>query len=466
MLFTQDNTGFSSVTPLNVDGGGSGSTSSRSSRSTTSGEPSFLTSTHRSLLGRGFPFVGNGLTLSSESSGNASNGSPPMPPPNEEGMSELLSQTADLFAVNTQSHSWPGKIPSDESVDRSGSGPRPKPLLGATTAHSKDPFRNAAFNLSAISNVNTCRIFERVSNQQLTKGSHHALPPTSGRKSPKPDSYKTVLFDRFIIVMCQAWLENNRCNFAENCRFAHGEEELRPCKIPIKNAKYKTKLCDKYTVTGLCPYGNRCLFIHPDADDHNAYIRPDRLAKMEHERQALASLQQQGSGVTAVATQQQTPLTSRPPLPPARAHRPPPSWPLEPPMFFHHIDDVQKIFSVSGITRTSENENYGTSPALSAGSLSSCSLGVSPDISERLLALGDITNRRASAYTISSASPFSELESADSAKGDSPAELASPKPQSETGVDLGWSTMDSDPFRLAIANDNLARHLATIFTHD
>ncbi|KHN79300.1 Tristetraprolin [Toxocara canis] len=343
-----------------------------------------------------------------------------MPPPNEEGMSELLSQTADLFAVNTQSHRYyfdeymrsdgkggarsGAKVENNdtrklenESVDRSGSGPRPKPLLGATTAHSKDPFRNAAFNLSAISNVNTCRIFER---------------------------------------------------------------------IPIKNAKYKTKLCDKYTVTGLCPYGNRCLFIHPDADDHNAYIRPDRLAKMEHERQALASLQQQGSGVTAVATQQQTPLTSRPPLPPARAHRPPPSWPLEPPMFFHHIDDVQKIFSVSGITRTSENENYGTSPALSAGSLSSCSLGVSPDISERLLALGDITNRRASAYTISSASPFSELESADSAKGDSPAELASPKPQSETGVDLGWSTMDSDPFRLAIANDNLARHLATIFTHD
>lgn len=43
-----------------------------------------------------------------------------------------------------------------------------------------------------------------------------------GKKSPKPDSYKTV--------MCQAWLESKVCSFAENCRFAHGETELRPSK--------------------------------------------------------------------------------------------------------------------------------------------------------------------------------------------------------------------------------------------
>jgi len=28
--------------------------------------------------------------------------------------------------------------------------------------------------------------------------------------------------------------------------------------------KYKTRLCEKYTVRGCCPYGNRCLFIHPE----------------------------------------------------------------------------------------------------------------------------------------------------------------------------------------------------------
>ncbi|KAK0395854.1 hypothetical protein QR680_001464 [Steinernema hermaphroditum] len=87
------------------------------------------------------------------------------------------------------------------------------------------------------------------------------LSPSSNqlteRKFAKPDSYKTV--------MCQAWLESKACLFAENCRFAHGEEELRPIKTaPRQNNKYKTKLCDKYTTIGICPYGNRCLFIHPD----------------------------------------------------------------------------------------------------------------------------------------------------------------------------------------------------------
>jgi hypothetical protein len=42
------------------------------------------------------------------------------------------------------------------------------------------------------------------------------------RKPSKPDTYKTV--------MCQAWLESMKCTFGENCKFAHGEQELRPAK--------------------------------------------------------------------------------------------------------------------------------------------------------------------------------------------------------------------------------------------
>lgn len=454
MLFPSNNTGFSSVTPTNVSGSGSDLTSSRNSTSISGAESSLLTSGHGSLLGSGFQFINGGgrrLTFSSVSSESASVGSSPTP--NEEGMGDILQHTAALLALNTKSRSWDGEIMNEACASADDSGVRSKPLL--TTSTTKESFKNTVASLAAVSNANTCRIFERAFNQQSSKLPHHSLPPISGRKSPKPDSYKTV--------MCQAWLENNRCNFAENCRFAHGEEELRPCKIPIKNAKYKTKLCDKYTLTGLCPYGNRCLFIHPDANGRNAYIRPDRLAKMERERQALASLQ---SGGTSMTTQQQTPLTSRPPLPSNRAHRPPPSWPLEPPMFFHHLDSPQKALNaVTDSAPTSDCENYGTSPALS-GSLSSYSLGVSPEISERLLALGDITNRNASTCVPNSISPLSELGSGDSAKGDSPSGYTSPQPQTTTTTDVGWSTMDSDPFRLAIANDNLARHLATIFTHD
>ncbi|KIH52570.1 hypothetical protein ANCDUO_17327, partial [Ancylostoma duodenale] len=93
----------------------------------------------------------------------------------------------------------------------------------------------------------------------------------TGKKAANPDSYKTV--------MCQAWLESKMCAFGENCRFAHGEAELRPVRsVPCQINKYKTKLCDKYTTTGLCPYGDRCLFIHPDHGT-NAYIRPDKLVE-------------------------------------------------------------------------------------------------------------------------------------------------------------------------------------------
>uniref|UniRef100_A0A915EET5 C3H1-type domain-containing protein n=1 Tax=Ditylenchus dipsaci TaxID=166011 RepID=A0A915EET5_9BILA len=75
-------------------------------------------------------------------------------------------------------------------------------------------------------------------------------------KGNRQDAYKTV--------MCQAWLESTKCSFGDNCKFAHGETELRPARVqPRNNTKYKTKLCDKYTTTGICPYGIRCLFIHP-----------------------------------------------------------------------------------------------------------------------------------------------------------------------------------------------------------
>jgi hypothetical protein len=74
------------------------------------------------------------------------------------------------------------------------------------------------------------------------------------RKPEKPDTYKTV--------MCQAWLESMSCKFNDQCKFAHGEHELRPSSIPIRNhLKYKTRPCLKY-LSGMCPFGVRCLFIH------------------------------------------------------------------------------------------------------------------------------------------------------------------------------------------------------------
>jgi len=73
------------------------------------------------------------------------------------------------------------------------------------------------------------------------------------------ESYKTVI--------CRNWLETATCAFGKNCRFAHGESELKPSRIPLLFngfCKYKTRLCENYTKKGLCQYGPRCLFIHPD----------------------------------------------------------------------------------------------------------------------------------------------------------------------------------------------------------
>lgn len=154
------------------------------------------------------------------------------------------------------------------------------------------------------------------------------------RKEPRADTFKTV--------MCQAWLESTYCAFGAECKFAHGEAELRPAALPIRNSqKYKTKLCDKYTTTGICPYGRRCLFIHPDPVSSEAYRR----------RAVAQTLVQNTIGVPLKSTAPappSTPATTAPttttspdttdsesgvttPLP----SRPHPSWPLESSLFFN-----------------------------------------------------------------------------------------------------------------------------------
>uniref|UniRef100_A0A7I4Y8X7 C3H1-type domain-containing protein n=1 Tax=Haemonchus contortus TaxID=6289 RepID=A0A7I4Y8X7_HAECO len=160
-------------------------------------------------------------------------------------------------------------------------------------------------------------------NSHHYNNNQHNGRSAAGKKAANPDSYKTV--------MCQAWLESKMCAFGENCRFAHGEAELRPVRsVPCQINKYKTKLCDKYTTTGLCPYGDRCLFIHPDHGT-NAYIRPDKLVEVSR-RHALADMQFLASmdaarGGTPPSVGQ---LPGQPN--PVLAHiLPPPSVPLFPP---------------------------------------------------------------------------------------------------------------------------------------
>uniref|UniRef100_A0A1I7U626 C3H1-type domain-containing protein n=1 Tax=Caenorhabditis tropicalis TaxID=1561998 RepID=A0A1I7U626_9PELO len=251
-----------------------------------------------------------------------------MSPTNPDQLNDLLTQTRDLMAFNEQLRK---EIAENEQI------------------HS--------MQIQALSSIPPSN---HVSSHLM------ADPRRRGeRRMQKPESYKTVI--------CQAWLESKTCTFAENCRFAHGEEELRPSLIePRQNNKYKTKLCDKYTTTGLCPYGKRCLFIHPDHGP-NAYIRADKLFEVS-QRHALADLRDQmeqhimtGGRTNApslTSVPQPLDMLGRPSTPDEPAakmplgptpvstrgpkydvpqrnvtdedvgNRPPSSWPLEPSSFF------------------------------------------------------------------------------------------------------------------------------------
>uniref|UniRef100_A0A914GYM5 C3H1-type domain-containing protein n=1 Tax=Globodera rostochiensis TaxID=31243 RepID=A0A914GYM5_GLORO len=111
--------------------------------------------------------------------------------------------------------------------------------------------------------------------QQFRPFSRSARPTTNILQYINPNSDKaTTVFqahyrhvgkteNSYKTVMCLNWLEKAECRFGTKCRFAHGPEELRVATVPLPiNDKYKTRLCDKYA-SGVCPFGERCLFIHP-----------------------------------------------------------------------------------------------------------------------------------------------------------------------------------------------------------
>ncbi|VDO35572.1 unnamed protein product [Onchocerca flexuosa] len=278
------------------------------------------------------------------------------------------------------------------------------------------------------------------------------------------------------MVMCQAWLESGICNFAENCRFAHGEEELRPCKYvfvliycyyniyqynfslfyaifcrsPTKNPKYKTKLCDKYTMAGLCPYGDRCLFIHPEASNaSNPYIRPDRYLKMQRERALLASINNVSSEAPEISLSNHA------------TNRPPPSWPLESPAFFSAHRDLDQLLKLQYFTENMKPLSKDPEDVLAAKNL------------DHTLVLSDITNQTMLSVQATPNTVFSANNSkVDVVTRDSPDSGISFHDHEEfvlreTITPQSDALISSDyPFQFAIHADNLARSLACEFKVD
>ncbi len=82
--------------------------------------------------------------------------------------------------------------------------------------------------------------------------------------------------------------------FIFQCQFAHGRRELRDV---VRNSKYKTKLCQKYWVSGYCAYGPRCNFLHDEDAEMTAFALVEVNAFFLGSRQSP----RRGCGVSHVA---------------------------------------------------------------------------------------------------------------------------------------------------------------------
>lgn len=91
-------------------------------------------------------------------------------------------------------------------------------------------------------------------NSTIKSGSSTSLSSSSSSSSNDDNGrYKTEL--------CHNYAENGQCRYGLQCKFAHGEHEMRHVR---RHPRFKTIPCKSFYDSGMCPYGHRCNFIHED----------------------------------------------------------------------------------------------------------------------------------------------------------------------------------------------------------
>ena len=63
---------------------------------------------------------------------------------------------------------------------------------------------------------------------------------------------------KFKTELCKSWCENGYCRYGDNCKFAHGLEEINR----VDSVTKRQKNCKVFFSTGYCSYGVRCQFLH------------------------------------------------------------------------------------------------------------------------------------------------------------------------------------------------------------
>ena len=99
----------------------------------------------------------------------------------------------------------------------------------------------------------------------LKTGARRAARETYAKPS---DKYQTL----YKTELCKSYCENGYCRYHNQCKFAHGTQELT-----VETAVFKKdKNCKTFFATGLCPYGVRCQFKH----EHRHMNQIKRYAKV------------------------------------------------------------------------------------------------------------------------------------------------------------------------------------------
>jgi len=69
--------------------------------------------------------------------------------------------------------------------------------------------------------------------------------------------------------LCFSWTKEKSCQYGDECRFKHGEDDTRESVQPGAQRKAKGE-CYKFRETGECDFGDKCRFSHEKSDDTGA----------------------------------------------------------------------------------------------------------------------------------------------------------------------------------------------------
>uniref|UniRef100_A0A914DNT5 C3H1-type domain-containing protein n=1 Tax=Acrobeloides nanus TaxID=290746 RepID=A0A914DNT5_9BILA len=100
-------------------------------------------------------------------------------------------------------------------------------------------------------------------------GQHELRYPANlqnlGQQMVRANFQKRITYDAYKTMICQSFM-HGQCQYGNDCRFAHGTHELRLPKP--QHPKYKTAMCRNFLQSGTCSYGSRCAFIHERREEN------------------------------------------------------------------------------------------------------------------------------------------------------------------------------------------------------